>query len=191
MPLTHEILILAFILSGVDLKLADLYDRKRRGYIFATLSAIFMGFLISGSSYSSSIMLGIILGVTLAGKVDQPNLMMGLGLTLATAITVGLLYSGFIVPDLFLLALVTGTALIDEAGHDKITSGRILKVFFRFRMTLKITIILMTILTQTDIFHAIDIIDAIGFFCFDLSYDIVNVVSLSSKRCIQDSIGEG
>ena len=168
MPLTREILILAFTLGGADLKLADLYDQKCRGYIFATISAISMGLLISDSSYSSSIVLGIILGVALAGKVDQPNLIMGLGLTLATAIIVGL-YNGFIVPDLLLLVLVTVTVLIDEAGHDKITSGSILKGFFRFRMTLKTAIILLTILTK------IDIINAIGFFCFDLSYDIISI----------------
>ncbi|MFH0897765.1 MAG: hypothetical protein V1850_06960 [Candidatus Bathyarchaeota archaeon] len=176
MPLTPEVLLLAFTLGGVGLKLADLHDRKRRGFIFASISAISMGLLISDSPFSSSIVLGIILGVALAGKIDQPNLIFGLGLALATAVIIGLLFTGFITPDLPLLATFTAAALVDEVGHDKINAGRIFPSFFRFRVTLKTTIILLIIFSQIDLIHAI------GFFCFDLSYEIVNVISEYSKK---------
>lgn len=165
MTLTPEVLIIAFIIGGVNLKLADFYERKSRGYIFAAISAVSMGLLISDSSTSSSIVLGIVLGVALAGKIDQPNLVMGLGLTLAIAIIMG-----FSIPDLPLIAVITGTVLIDEIGHDRITSGSTLANFFRFRSTLKTTIIILTILRQINIIHAV------GFFCFDIPYDVTNFI---------------
>lgn len=171
MPLTNYILLLLFALAGIDLKLADFYGRKHISYIFAVISAISMGLLISDSPSSSSIVLGIILGVSLTGKVDQPSLVMGLGLTLATSIIVG-----FTMPNFSLLAVITVTTLIDEIGHDRITSGNILANFFRFRMTLKTIIIILAALTQVDVIHAA------GFFSFDLSYDVVSVFIPLLKR---------
>lgn len=165
MPLTTEVLILAFTISGITLKLADIYGERGRGYVFAAVSAAFMGIIISDSPISSSIILGIIIGVALARKIDQPNLIFGLGLTLATAIIFG-----FNFPDLPLLATVSVAALIDEVGHDKITSRDILEKFFRFRMALKAAMVILTILRW------IDIVYAIGFFCFDISYDLTHII---------------
>jgi len=179
--LTKEALILVFTLSGINLKLADFYGERGGGYlrhVFAAIAAVCMGLLISGDSPSSSIVLGIIIGVTLAGKLDKPNMMIGLALTLATATILG-----FSLPDFPLLIAITIASLIDEVGHDKIASRGILTRFFHFRMALKIVIIFLTVLTWVDVLHAL------GFFCFDLSYDVTSILLVlhSDKRKIEKS----
>lgn len=124
-----------------------------------------MGLLISDSSISSSIVLGIIVGVTLAGKIDQLNLMIGLGLSLTMAVLLG-----FNSPEIPLLAVIAAASLKDEVGHDRFASRRILTRFFHFRMVLKTTMILLAVLNWIDLVHML------GFFCFDLSYDITELL---------------
>ena len=167
MPLAKETLLLIFTLGGISLKLADHYGEQARDYLsyfFAAAAAICMGLLISDNPYSSSIMLGIIVGVILAGKVDRLNMMIGLGLTLTTAAMLG-----FSLPDFPLLMVVAVASLIDETGHDRSASKGILAKFFRFRMALKTIIVLLTVLGWVDVVHAL------GFFCFDVSYDITDL----------------
>ena len=164
MALSELVLVLAFIVGGITLKLADLYAHRSRGFVFAAISALCLGFLISANSVSSAIVLGIILAVTVAGKIDQLNLLIGLGFTVVIAIILG-----FSFPDLPLLAVVTLSALIDEVGHEKITARRY-SGFFRFRMTLKIIMIMLAISMQ------INLIYTLGFLCFDFSYDALTLI---------------
>lgn len=163
MYLTKEVLILANTICGISLKLADFFgeeDSSYFKYFFAMISGILMGLLISESPISSSIMLGIIAGVSIARKLDRLNMILGIIITLITATILG-----FNLPNIPVLFVITLASLIDEMGHDKIVTGFIIGRFFQFRMTLKILIFFLTILARVDVKYAL------GFFCFDLSYD--------------------
>ena len=171
MLLTREALILVFTLSGISLKLADIYGERGRGYVFSVVSAVGMGTLISDSPLSSSMVLGIIVGVVLAGKVDRPNLVVGLGLTLVVSAVLG-----FNIPDFALLAIIALAALIDEVGHDRVTSRGILGKFFRIRMVLKAVVVVLTVLGLIDVIHCA------GFLSFDVVYEVTNTVWFCGKK---------
>ncbi|MFX0203234.1 MAG: hypothetical protein ACFFCW_44590 [Candidatus Hodarchaeota archaeon] len=59
---------------------------------------------------------------------------------------------------------------IYEKGHEKITSGGVLSKFFRFRMILKVVMATLALLRWVDIVHAV------GFFCFDVAYDLTDII---------------
>lgn len=170
------LLLAIFILGGFTLKLADFFGEKGdnvRQYPPAVISAFTFGLLISESSYSSSIILGIIVGVTLSKKVNQVNLVLGLILSLLTALILG-----FQIPVLWLLAVISSFSLIDELCHDRFTEkmNRFRK-FFNFRPILKIVMILMAA------FSLIEVLYALAFLCFDLTYDATDwfLVKYESK----------
>lgn len=156
-----------FAISGVTLKLADFYGEKGNNtlqYVFAVISAISFGLLISSDAASSSIILGIIIGVILSRKVNRLNLVLGLILTLFTAIIFG-----FNLPVPWLLITVSILAFIDELCHDKLALKKdLLAKPFRFRPLLKFTIIFLAVASL------IEAVTALGFMAFDLSYDITN-----------------
>lgn len=162
MFLQDEVVVLAFAVGGVSLKLADFYGERESSaasYIYASVSAVALGLLISHSPISSSIILGIAFGVVLSGKVNRPNLIFGLALTLLTA----LIFS-FKLPVLWLLLTVAFSSFIDEFTHDRL-SKRFFFANFLLRPFLKLAILFITALSL------ISLVYAVGFFCFDLSYD--------------------
>ena len=163
----EEVLLLIFALGGVTLKLADFYGERgsRFGYIFAAVSAMCMGLLISDNPASSSIILGIIVGVVVAGKVNRLSMLSGLCLVLTAAIILG-----FAPPRIQLLAAVAVAAVLDEVGHDRFTVRGGIAFFFRFRAILKVTMLLLVALMW------VDLVNALGFFCFDISYDVMDIV---------------
>ena len=158
------LLLAVFIVSGVTLKLADFFGEKGGNilqYFSAAISALTLGLLVSESSYSSSIILGIIFGVALSGKINRLNLVLGLVLTLLIA---GIL--GFQPPTLWLLIVVSTSSFIDEFLHDRFTEKKsCLKRFFRFRPILKLVMISLAVLSF------IEFIYALAFWSFDLAYD--------------------
>lgn len=174
MPFDSEILLLVFTLAGITLKLADFYGEHGRcfvRYIIAVISAICMGLLISESAVSSSIVLGIIIGVVVAGKVDQLNLIIGLVATLTMAVVLG-----FNFPDFRLMFVIAIGSLVDEMGHDRFTSNGVVNGFFRFRLFLKTVVVILHILMLVDVTHAL------GFFCFDISYDLTDMFLLRKTK---------
>jgi len=167
LELSIALLLFIFTLGGISLKLADNYGNDAKGYIAATISGVCMGVLISDSPSSSSIVLGIIVGVTLAGKVDQLNLFLGLVLTLITAITLG-----FSTPDISLLTMIAVATVIDEVGHNKLASKGIFGKFFQFRMFLKITMVLLVVL------NLMRLVYALSFLSFDVAYEITDRIKI-------------
>jgi hypothetical protein len=154
-------------MAGISLKLADFYGEQKRGilaYAFAGLAAVCLSIIITVNSSHAAVFFGIIIGVTLAGKLDQLNMIFGLIFTILLAFLFG-----FQIPDIPLLIIITIAALLDEIGHGmKVVKG-FFSQFFRYRMILKVIIIILTISIR--IHYSL----AIGFFCFDLSYDLVNM----------------
>jgi len=168
------VVIATCILAGATLKLADQTGEDRHnkaGYLSAAIAGTLLGSIISYGPEEASIVIGIIIGVSLARKIDRPNLLLGLIITVTTAYILG-----FETPRLWLLLLVSALSLVDEFGHDRLgakTSS--LGVFFRYRVSLKVALLFAaaaSIVSDTA---------AIGFLGFDSAYDATNWL-LSRKK---------
>lgn len=131
----------------------------------ALLSAVIcgglLGILITESRFSSAIVLGIIVGVAITGKINQVNLITGVAVSLLTAVILG-----FVVPSIWLLATVAFFAFLDEVLHDKFAGKRVpLANFFSYRCCLKLTMLAVAILALVPLLYTA------GFLAFDLTYD--------------------
>jgi hypothetical protein len=158
---------------GITLKFADYFGEQKRSnlaYVFAGLAAVCLSVIVTVNSSYAAIFFGIMLGVTLAGKLDQLNMVFGVILTIVLAF-----FFGFQIPDISLLIISSIAALLDEIGHGVKGVPPFLLQFFRYRMILKVIIILLAISMWIHYYLAV------GFFCFDLSYDLVNLW-ISSNR---------
>jgi len=166
--------IITYILAGFTLKLTDFYGERRSGhltYLITLFSAFFFSLLISESEYSSAIAIGIIVGVFLSGKVDRPNLIFGLIITVILTLTFG-----FVSPNQIVIP-ISIFAFIDEKFHEKYSSRfKILRTLFQFRCVLKIAIVLLFL------FNGLPFLYLIGFFCFDLSYDLTSSFFKNEKN---------
>lgn len=160
-------LFITCLLAGITLKLADVYgegDHNIRQYVFAIVSALSFGALLSYDSVSSSIFLGIIGGVLLSRKINRSNLFFGLILALVIA-----WIGGFQAPIVWLLIIVMVFSFLDETCHDRFADKKDrFTLFFSVRPLLKIAMLLLTVLAL------IDVIYVIGFFSFDCSYDLTS-----------------
>jgi hypothetical protein len=149
------------------LKAADFLGEKRSSpfsYLTALLSAVFFGFLISEDRFTSSIILGIIVGVIVSKKVDRPNMIFGLVLTIIFALV---FEPESPVP--FLTIMVSLFTFIDETGHEIYSQKRgLLSLFFHYRLALKLVMICMAIVSLIQVIHLV------GFLCFDLAYEVTN-----------------
>lgn len=167
MKLHPELFLLAYALSGVTLKTADVLGERgknSRSFLSAAISAFLFGLLTSESVFSASLILGIIIGVTLSKKVDRPNMVFGLILTLVFAV-----YFGVQTPTLWLLTGVAFFTFIDEVGHEKHRQKKgVPAFFFQYRLSLKLAMIFLTLCAQIQALHLM------GFLCFDLCYDLTS-----------------
>lgn len=160
-------MLLVFSLAGVTLKLSDLFGEKG-GYILpyltAGLSGAFFGLLITRDGFSSSLVIGVIVGVALSAKVNRPNLIFGSLVTFLSS-----LLMGYKQPLMWLLLIVSFFSFIDEVGHDRFSSGEgFISLFFKHRSALKVVIALLAVSSL------LPYTQALGFFCFDISYDVVS-----------------
>jgi len=153
--------------AGATLKLADYLGERRQSlqaYVYAIFSGALLGTLIHLGVEESSYVLGIVLGVALGGKINRPNLLAGL-LTVA----ISALILGLAPPIPWLLVVVTVLSLVDEVGHDRLASRTgLVGLLFRYRVGLKIGTIMLAVHTL------ISATTAVGFLCFDLSYDAMS-----------------
>jgi hypothetical protein len=169
MKLPPELFLAAFAASGGTLKTADVLgerDSRRLAVLSAVASALLFGVLMSESVVSASLILGLFLGVTAARKVDRPNLVVGLMLTFAFAVLLGVQ-----TPSLWLVIVVAVFTVIDEGGHDAL--GRkegAAALFFRYRCALKLAMGLLAVLAQIQVLHLV------GFLAFDFAYDLVTLM---------------
>jgi hypothetical protein len=162
-----EFIILLFAFGGVSLKIADFYGERGSkiiSFISASFAALFFGLLMSHNSISSSIVLGIILGVFFSGKINQLNLVFGLILTLTITLMLN-----FQFPNLWLLSIVTLFSFIDELTHDRYSSKNFfLAKFLLLRPFLKTVFLIIASLSLLEVSYML------AFFSFDLSYELTN-----------------
>lgn len=169
-----EFQVLVFCVSGVTLKLADLWGErglKFPAYSSAILTASFFGWLAAQNSLNGALIFGLLLGVIVAQKVDRWNLGIGVIATVVFAI----LFNAPL-PSLWLIVVVACSAALDEVGHDRnTTTDNWYVVAFRFRPILKLVMISLGVLTWIP-YHIV--FDVLG---FDLAYELTSRV-LAQER---------
>jgi hypothetical protein len=159
-----HVAVAAFVGAGACLKLADSLGEGdgALAYIPATASGLLLGFLVNTGEEEASFVLGIIIGVALARKVDRLNLAAGLAATLATSILLGPSQPA---PQLVLLA--SALAFLDELSHDLLSGRGRLGFLFRHRPALKLAAVAGAASSL------ISLSTALGLLGFDLGYEAV------------------
>jgi hypothetical protein len=164
--------------AGVTLKLADHLGesgQSRKAYVPAILSGILLGLLFLAGRDESSYVAGIVLGVALGGKVDRPNLVVGL-LTIGITGLMLVLFQRVFPPIPWLLAVVTGLALLDELAHDRLTGrGGLSGTLSGLRPSLKVATVIMALT------GLVTVPAAAGFLGFDLCYEVTSLLINESR----------
>lgn len=162
----HLLLILSS-LSGFSLKLADIHSERQpnmTSYTIAGATAILFGLLIADNPSTSTLTLGIMIGVTLAAKVNQKSLIFGGVVTMLTAFILGIA-----TPITWMTITVATLTWIDEIGHDKLeTDTGFPSLFFQYRLTLKLGILILAATGHLNAVHAA------SFYGFDITYEITS-----------------
>jgi len=172
---SSSMILATFIGGGAALKLADRTGEDKRskiGYVAAMAAGVLLGSLTSYGPEESSIIAGIVIGVALARKIDRPNLLLGLLVTVTSSYILG-----FKTPIPWVVLFVTILSLLDELGHDRLGQGRsLLGLFFRYRGTLKVAFALAAIASL------VSVTSAVGFLGFDAAYEGMNKLLSTEKR---------
>lgn len=162
-------LLALFSAAGLTLKLADLGGELRisnLAFFSAGICGILFGALIVESGFSSAIVLGAVLGVAAAGKINRANLVFGVVVAVLTALILG-----FSMPLAWLLLVVALFAFLDEVLHDRfIVKSDLLNRLFAYRCCLKLAMIGLAALNLLPLLYAG------GFLLFDLTYDVAAVL---------------
>jgi hypothetical protein len=162
----------AYFLAGLLLKagddLLDELDRPNLSWGPLALSGLLFGFIMTVSEWDLALMTSIIIGVLASGKVNRPQFIVGFVLIVVVVIVLGLPPISQMLDWLTLVVMMFLAAVLDERGNDwtdQQASPRAYS-FFKFRFTLKISVLLLSIpwplLLPT----------AVGLWFFDLGYEL-------------------
>jgi multisubunit Na+/H+ antiporter MnhE subunit len=161
-------LLLVYILAGVTLKAADVYGEVKgdfKAYITSIISAILFWMLLHESPHTATFMGAVIVGCIVSLKVNRPNLIIGLVTIVALSATLG-----FQMPIIWLLAILSSIAYLDEFTHDRTHKWKSrFRFFFKYRGLLKATAIFAAL---TGI---VTPVSAVGFLLFDVCYDLSGI----------------
>ena len=162
----------AYLLAGLTLKigddLLDELDRPDLSWIPLALAGVLFGFIMTVSEWDLALMTSIIIGVLVSGKVNRLQFAVGFVLIFSVLIIVGLPPISSWLDWLTVVIMMFLAAVLDERGNDWADQEISPKAytFFEHRFTLKISVILISILWPL-LFPA-----AIGLWFFDLGYEI-------------------
>jgi len=168
---------LAYLCAGFTLKMGDDFLDKMERPTFAWLplavSGILFGYLMTQTEWDLVLLAAIVIGVLLSGKVNKPQFTVGfffIALIMLVrgvpAVTDWLNWSA-------LLLMLFLASVLDEKGidwTDEEISPRVFK-FFRYRFTLKLSVLLLTIPWPQFLAAAV------GLWMFDLGYELVGWVT--------------
>jgi len=170
-----------YALSGFLMKLSDdEYDVKSNkiiAIVIGILCAVAIAYLSSNNIEASYIFIGIMIGTALSFKIDGIHHI----ITLITFILLLIIW-GFHDLNLATLGICAVSAFIDEIGNDNekiYNKSKFLRVFFEYRLTMKISILILAILGflqsvagfQIAIIDVLSISTFICFLLFELSYE--------------------
>jgi ABC-type amino acid transport system permease subunit len=162
----------AYFLAGYMLKtgddLLDELNRSDLSWVPLALSGTLFGLIMTVSEWDLALMTSIIIGVLASGKVNRPPFLVGFVAITIVVILRGLPVISGIFDWLTLVVMMFLAAVLDERGNDwadQQISPRAYQ-FFKFRFTLKVSVLLLSIpwplLLPT----------AIGLWFFDFGYEI-------------------
>jgi hypothetical protein len=132
--------------SGLFMKLSDdAYDRKKNiilAVVAGILCGLFIGYLAVTSADAACIFIAILIGTILSLKVDSLNHIAALLLFVLIVVYIGIPTIGIVT-----LLICSVAAFLDEVGNDnKWIKSRKVKMFFEYRFTLKIAVLIFAIL---------------------------------------------
>ena len=175
-----------YALSGFFMKLSDdAYDRKKNISlaIFAgILCGVFVGYLAVTSADAACIFIAIVVGTLLSLKVDSLNHVAALVLFILIVVYIGIPSIGIVT-----LIICSIAAFIDEVGNDNLwvkNRGKVTELFFEYRFSLKITVLLFAVLGILQTLFPLLKIPGIQYFLFqtflyfilfDLFYEIAGL----------------
>ncbi|GAB4312034.1 MAG: hypothetical protein Kow0019_10770 [Methanobacteriaceae archaeon] len=178
--------IIFYSLSGFFMKLSDdSYDQKNdrnRAIIFGIFSGLTIGYLVVTSSDAAYIFLGIFIGTLLSKKIDGIH-------HIITALVFLIIAIIFKIPPIGIgtLILCSISAYIDEIGNDNMSIPKIseyLGLFFKYRFSLKIVVLVLSILGLIQILYPnfkipglefMQFYTIIYFIFFELFYEIAGL----------------
>ncbi len=175
-----------YAFSGFFMKLSDdSYDQKKNIYL-ALLAGILCGvsiaYLAVTSSDAACIFIAILIGTVLSLKVDSFNHIAALLLFVLIIVYIGIPSVGIVT-----LAICTLAAFLDEIGNDNSRIkklGNKVEIFFEYRFTLKITVLIFALLGLLQPLFPILTVPGVQYFqfqtfifflLFDLSYEIAGL----------------
>ena len=174
---------LAYIILGAGLKyIDDAFDEKTfskwKGVILAPFLGVLWAVTMVVNPFSATLLLAIVLGVLLKGKIDNIGHIIGL-------ISILVIIVIFRVELVFLpLVFLTAAGVIDEIGNDAIGynnpsnrfSYRFAQYFFGRRYFLKVALLYLVLLGVFPLYFLLALI------FFDESYLIVDLYSRSKQE---------
>ena len=162
----------AYFLAGLMLKtgddLLDDLDRSDLSWVPLALSGLLFGLIMTVSEWDLALLTSIIIGVLVSGKVNRPPFIVGFVVIATVVILRGIPLVTGLYDWMALVVMMFLAAILDERGNDWTDQQVSPKayLFFKFRFTLKISVLLLSIpwplLLPT----------AIGLWFFDLGYEI-------------------
>lgn len=179
----------AYFLAGLSLKLGDDFldelDRPQVAWIPLSIAGLLFGLLMTVSEWDLVLLTSIVVGVSVSGKVNSPQFIVGFVLIFGTLLVVGIPIVTDWLDWLTLLIILFMAAVLDEKGNgwtDKKRSPLAFK-FFEYRFVLKIVVLGLVI--PWPMFLSA----AIGLWIFDLGYESAgwSIKGLSSKRLVSET----
>jgi hypothetical protein len=175
-----------YALSGFFMKLSDdAYDRKKNIFLAilaGILCGVFVGYLAVTSADAACIFIAIVVGTLLSLKVDSLNHVAALVLFILIVVYIGIPSIGIVT-----LIICSIAAFIDEVGNDNLwvkNRGKMTELFFEYRFSLKITVLLFAVLGILQTLFPLLEIPGIQYFLFqtflyfilfDLFYEIAGL----------------
>jgi len=158
---------LGFLTKLVDLEVDEGLDLKGFGCLFAVLYGLNMVYIMKSLAELSSLILGVLTAVIIAGKIDSLSHGVGVGTALA-----GTLVLGIPIMNRKTLLLFLATALLDEITSDLADRGKFsgkIGRLLRTRPFLELTALLYSLYVHNAVFW-------IFIFVYDLSYQLTSVL---------------
>lgn len=161
-----------YLLAGLTLKigddLLDELDKPDLSWVPLALAGILFGLIMTVSEWDLALMMSIIIGVIVSGKVNRLQFVVGFVLIFVVVILIGIPPITSWLDWLTLVIMMFFAAVLDERGDewaDQEISPKAYK-FFEYRFTMKVSVILISLVWPL-LFPA-----AVGLWFFDLGYEI-------------------
>lgn len=186
--LNSALLVLVYAFIGGGMKYVDqVFDEgffsKKYAMALTLIGSVLTAYLILIDAYSATIFLALIIGLALARKVDNPAFYIAAFLVIALPTIILFFYSngysnGYVPIKWGPLGLLALSALSDELLHDYVEKKRkkgVLPEILYYRPVMKIAMIGLVY------FLIFPYIYLVAFFAFDVSYTVVEYLSLRGR----------